>query len=409
MKLWLKYLIGILIGVLAAVLLPLNTSTGTATLQFLSELFIRFGRYIVVPLIFFTAVVSMYKLRMSFLVGKTALWTAICIIVSSFFLTLVGLFSVVIVKLPRIPITVDVVSEVQTIDIKALLLTLFPTSAFASLAEGSYLLCCFLFAILIGWTCFSDQNIFKPLYNFSDALSQLFYKISSVFTEVMSFLLIVIMAYWTVTFRTAYSTGIYSPMIALFVVDFILIVGIIYPLIVRYVCHEPHPYRVLYASIAPLLIGFLTGDENVALPICIRHGKESLGIRRRCGGVSYPLFSIFARGGSSLVAAISFVLIWRSYSSLTIPVSDLVAIFFISFIMSFMLGGLPSGGAFILLTVLCQKYGKGFETSFLLLKPATVIICSFATLFDIATAMFGSYIVAYKTKMVERHQLFRFI
>lgn len=409
MKVWMKYFIGAAIGILAAILLPWNNVTGSSIITFISTLCIRFGRYLVVPLIFTTVIVSINKLKMSGLVLKTSLWTGGIIIVSSFILTLIGLFSVVIVKLPRIPITVDVSTEVASIDIKGMLLSLFPNSAFEALMNGSFLLVSFLFAIMIGRTCFSDQNTFKPIYNLADSLSQLFFKLSSVFCEIFSILIIAIMCYWTITFRAAFSTGIYTSMFALFVVDFVIIVGVIYPIIVRYVCREPHPYRVLYAAIAPMLVGFITGDENFVLPVIIRHGKESLGIKRRCGGLTFPLFSIFARGGSALVAAISFVLIWRSYSSLKFPFEDIVLIFSLSFGLSFLLGGIPSGGAFVLLTILCQTYGKGFETSFLLLKPAAIIICSFSTLFNVATTMFGSYIVATKTNLMEHHQAFRFI
>lgn len=409
MKVWMKYFIGAAIGILAAILLPWNNVTGSSIITFISTLCIRFGRYLVVPLIFTTVIVSINKLKMSGLVLKTSLWTGGIIIISSFILTLIGLFSVVIVKLPRIPITVDVSTEVASIDIKGMLLSLFPNSAFETLMNGSFLLVSFLFAIMIGRTCFSDQNTFKPIYNLADSLSQLFFKLSSVFCEIFSILIIAIMCYWTITFRAAFSTGIYTSMFALFVVDFVIIVGVIYPIIVRYVCREPHPYRVLYAAIAPMLVGFITGDENFVLPVIIRHGKESLGIKRRCGGLTFPLFSIFARGGSALVAAISFVLIWRSYSSLKFPFEDIVLIFSLSFGLSFLLGGIPSGGAFVLLTILCQTYGKGFETSFLLLKPAAIIICSFSTLFNVATTMFGSYIVATKTNLMEHHQAFRFI
>lgn len=409
MKVWMKYLIGVVIGVLAAVFLPWNNITGSSIITFITELCIRFGRYLVVPLIFTTAIVSINKLRLSSLVLKTSVWTFSIIILSSLLLTVVGLFSVLIVKLPRIPITVDVTSEIASIDIKGLLTSLLPQSAFQTLLEGSFLLVSFLFAILIGWTCYSDQNTFKIIYNFADACSQLFYKLSSAFSEILSILIIAIMCYWTINFRAAFATGIYTPMIALFIVDFVIIVGIIYPIIVRYVCREPHPYRVLYAGLAPMLIGFISGDENFSLPVSIRHGKESLGIKRRSSGFTYPLFSIFARGGSALVAAISFVLIWRSYSSLKLPFEDIALIFSVCFGLSFLLGNLPSGGAFVLLTIICQTYGKGFENSFLLLKPAMIIICSFSSLFNVATSFFGSYIVAAKTGMVEHHQLFRFI
>ena len=174
-------------------------------------------------------------------------------------------------------------------------------------------------------------------------------------------------------------------------------------------CHDPHPYKVLYASIAPLILSFFSGDSNLVIPLANRHCRESLGIRRRCRGFTYPLFTIFARGGSALVSAISFILIWRSYSSLSIPVTDILWIFGLSFGLSFLLGGIPSGGAFILLTILCDKYARGFETSFLLLKPASMVICSFATLFDTITAMCGTYIVAVKTKMIEHHSITHFI
>ena len=74
-----------------------------------------------------------------------------------------------------------------------------------------------------------------------------------------------------------------------------------------------------------------------------------------------------------------------------------------------MLGGFPGGGSFISLTVLCTLYSKGFETGFLLLKPAAPILCSFAAAFDVLTAMFGSYIVAVKTKLIEHHNIKHFI
>ena len=151
----------------------------------------------------------------------------------------------------------------------------------------------------------------------------------------------------------------------------IFIIGIVYPVIIRYVCHDPHPYKVLFASVAPMLLAFFSTDSNLVLPMNIRHGKESLGIRRRCSGFTYPLFSVFARGGSSLVATICFILIWRSYSSLNMPFVDVLWIFFASFGLSFLLGGIPSGSVFILLTIFS--------------------ILSVHCILPLPTAQFGSY------------------
>ena len=62
----------------------------------------------------------------------------------------------------------------------------------------------------------------------------------------MSVLGIAIVCYWTIDFRSLIATGIFTPMIIMFTVDFVIVAGIIYPLILHFVCHDPHPYQVLY-------------------------------------------------------------------------------------------------------------------------------------------------------------------
>ena len=409
MKVWIKYLIGIALGLLTALLLPVDSTSGVAAVTFLTDLFIRFGRYLVVPIIFSSAIISINKLRTSKILLKSTAWTTGFIVASSLLLALVGLISILLVRLPRIPITNELAGEIAGIDVKSLILSLFPYSGFDALREGSFLLVSFLFGALIGWESASDLTAFKPVFALADSLSQLFYHVSVFFTELMSVFSIAIMCNWTISFRAAFATGIYTPLIVMLICDFVFIAGIVYPLIIRFLCHDPRPFRVLYASLAPMMLAFISGDSNLVLPLTIRHGKESLGIKRRSSGFSYPLFSVFARGGSALVVIISFIMIWRSYTALKIPFGDITWLFFTAFGLSFLLGGIPSGGAFLLLTIICTRYGKGFETSWLLLQPAAVILCSFATLFDTVTAMFGSYVVSVKTKMVEHHNIHHFI
>ena len=402
-------MIGLALGLLAAFILPTENAAFASAVAFLTELFIRVGRYVVVPLLFTSAIVAVNKLRSSKLLLKTTLLTVLIIVVSSLILTFVGLISILIVKLPRIPITVDVATDAFNLDVKGMILSLFPYSGFDALKEGSFLLVSLVFAFIIGWESASEETAFKPVFALSDSFSNLFYNIANFFTEIMAILCIAIVCYWTMDFRTVIEPGIFTPMVIMFLVDFVIVAGIIYPLILRFVCHDPHPYKVLYASLAPLILSFFSGDSNLVIPLANRHLRDSLGIRRRCRGFTYPMFSIFARGGAALVSTISFILIWRSYSSLSIPVTDILWIFGLSFGLSFLLGGIPSGGAFVLLTIICSKYARGFETSVLLLKPASMIICSFAALFDTLTAMVGSYIVAVKTKTIDHHSITHFI
>ena len=409
MKLWIKYLIGALFGAAFAFILPLGNEQVAAAVSFVTEIVVRFGRYMVVPVVFFTAVIAFNRLRDTKMLFKTGIWTGGVIVASSLILTVTGLLSIMIVKLPRIPITVETVSESASLGVGDLIKSLLPYSAFETLNNGSFILAAFFFAMLVGTASTADPVLFKPVTQLADSLSKLMYNISVIFTEFLSVGMVAVLCSWTIQFRGVLTSGVFAPLILMLLVDFIFIAGVVYPLIIRYLCHDPHPYRILYASVCSVVTAFFSGDTNLVLQLNMRHGKESLGVRRRINGVVHPLFSIFARGGSALVTAISFIVIWRSYSSLSIPFTDILWITAVSFGISFLLGGFPAGGAFVSISVLCMLYSRGFENGFLLLKPAAPIICSFAAAFDALTAIFGSYIIAVKTKLVEHHGIKHYI
>ena len=409
MKLWIKYLIGALFGAAFAFILPLGNEQVAAAVSFVTEIIVRFGRYMVVPVVFFTAVIAFNRLRDTKMLFKTGIWTGGVIVASSLILTVTGLLSILIVKLPRIPITVETVSESASLGVGDLIKSLLPYSAFETLNNGSFILAAFFFSMLVGTASTADPVLFKPVTQLADSLSKLMYNISVIFTEFLSVGMVAVLCSWTIQFRGVLTSGVFAPLILMLLVDFIFIAGVVYPLIIRYLCHDPHPYRILYASVCSVVTAFFSGDTNLVLQLNMRHGKESLGVRRRINGVVHPLFSIFARGGSALVTAISCIVRWRSYSSLSIPFTDILWITAVSFGISFLLGGFPAGGAFVSISVLCMLYSRGFENGFLLLKPAAPIICSFAAAFDALTAIFGSYIIAVKTKLVEHHGIKHYI
>lgn len=409
MRIWLKYLLGIALGIVAAFILPLSGMQAQSTLAFIVDIVLRFGRYTLLPLLFFSIATSFFKLRDEKMMLRTGLWTFGVIIASSVMLVLLGLLSAVVVRLPRIPITVEKVSEVSSLDIHSFLTRIFPYSGFEALTDGAFLLPCFVFAGFAGAGAASDKVASKQAVSLFDSLSKVCYIVMSFFTELLSVGMIAISCKWTIDFITATKTSAYIPLIIMLLVDLILVTLVIYPIILHFLCHDAHPYRVLYASICPFLVAFFSGDTNLTLIINMRHGNESLGIRRRINSVTYPLFSIFARGGAALVETVCFIVILRSYSSLGVSVQDAFWITGISLLLSFVLGALPSGGPFIAITFMCAMYGRGFEAGYLLLKSVAPIVCAFAAGFDAITAMCGSYIVAVKTKMINHIELNKFI
>ena len=409
MKLWIKYLIAIALGIGAAVILPADSPAVSSLIASFSEFSVRFGRYTLLPLLFFGVSSAVFRLRSTKNLQKTAVWTLMTILGTTLILALLGLVSILLVKLPRIPITGEKMSSLPSIDIKSLVMQLFPYSGFEALQQGAFLLPCFIFAGFAGAGCTTDQTASKPVIAFLESAAKLCYSIMSFFIEWLCVGMIAVSAWWMISARQVFAAGTYTPLFIMLSVDFILIIGLIYPLIVHFLCNDQHPYHVVYACITPVITAFFSGDSNLSLPVNLRHARESLGVHQPSSDVTVPLFSIFARGGSALVTTICFVMILRSYSSLGFAFFDILWIFLSSVAISLVLSSLPSGGTFVALIILCTMYSRGFEAGYLLLRPAAPVFCSFAAAFDAVSAIFGSYVVAVKTKQFEHVELKHYI
>ena len=409
MKVWIKYLIGTALGLIAALILPLNIPQVELIVSSFSEFAVRFGRYALVPLVFFGAAMAMYNLRVRKLITRTCVWTALAIMGTTLVLVTLGLLTILVVQIPRIPIIGEKISEVPSINVKDMIFSVFPFSSFESLREGFYLLPVFFLAAFAGGACASDPNDSKPVLNLLDSAMRLCHTMSAFFVEWISVGMIAVSCYWILQARSIFAASTFIPIFLVLLADFIIVAGIIYPLILWILCRDLRPFHVLYASICSIIVSFFSGDSNLTLLTNFRHCKESLGIHDETNHLALPLFSIFARGGTALVTSVCFVTILRSYSSLGFTFLDVIWIFAVTFITSFFLGTFPQGGAFVALTIICSMYGRGFEAGYLLLRPAAPILCSFAAAFDAVSAITGTYIVAVKTKNFDKIELRHYI
>ena len=409
MKIWIKYLIGTTLGIIIAIIAYSDSVFFNSAVEFLSNIAIQFGRYSLYPVLFFGFTLSICKLRESRSLLKLSIYIAVFIIISSFLTALLGLVSVSISSPPRIPIFVEETSSVETLGVMESFLRLFPSSAFEAFVDGLYILPLCIFAGFAGAACAVDKNISKPVLTLFDSLSRVSYAVMAFFVDMFSIGLIAISVNWFIKFQAMLSTKFFTGLITLLLVDFFIIALIIYPLILKIICRDINPYKVLYAAIAPVCAAFFSGDTNLTLPILLRHSNESLGVRRRISSVSLPVFSVFGRAGSAMVVTISFIVILKSYSSLGISAKDMFWLVGISTLFSFFLGRFPVTGTYISLVAVCTIYGRGFESGFLILRPAAFFIGSIAAAIDALTAMVGTYIIGDLSKMTNTRTLRFFI
>ena len=281
MKIWIKYLIGIALGMIATFVLPQNYLTDTGIVSFLADIAIRTVRLFLVPLMFFSFTVAVFKLRDTRKFFKTISITALVIVSATVLLTILGLVSIFIIKLPRIPIYAYIVMQSETINIFENIKALFPYSGFDSLLNGQYLLPAVILACLLGIGCAVDKVDSKPTIALFDSLTKVCNSVMSFFIDIFAIGLVAVTTIWMFNIMDIITSGIYNGLLILLFSILFMIAVIVYPLILYLVCKEVHPYRVLFASVATFFTAFFSGDTNLTLALAMRHNRESLGIKRR--------------------------------------------------------------------------------------------------------------------------------
>jgi len=411
MKIWLKYLIGVVLGVTFALVAGSENTLFVQATDFLSKAAIQFGRYALYPAVFFGFTLSIFELRENRSLLKVAIITSLIICGTALLLSFIGLLSVLIHTPARIPIFVEGISDVQVLGVKESLLQLLPSSSFEALINGTYILPLCIFGGFAGAGCAVDRNIAKPTITLIDSLARISYAVMVFFVDMFVFGMVALSSYWVVKFHEMLLTAVFADFAILLLINLLIIALIVYPVLLKIFCRDINPYRVLYASLAPTLAAFFSQDTHVALTVLLRHSNESLGVRRRISSVALPIFSIFGRAGSALVITVSFVVILKSYSInvFRIAFNDIFWLVGYASLFSCLLGRFPAGGTYIALTSLCMLYGRGFESGYLILRPAAFFIGSVAAAINALTAITGTYIVAYRFNMTGRKDLRFFI
>ncbi len=409
MKIWIKYLAGILIGLAFALISPLNNPGFNEAVNFLTDLAVQIGRYALYPVLFFSFTLAVFEMRESRSLLRLGIISTGVISITTFSLTVIGLIAVLIRNPSRIPIMVEGSAESSSLGIGESLLQLFPSSAFSVFSNGLFILPLCIFAGFLGAGCAVDKLAAKATLNLFDSLSRVVYAVLSFFVDIIAIGMIAIAVWWGMEMRTMLNMKVFGDFIMLLSVLFLIIALGVYPLALRLIAPKVNPYRVLYGSIASILAAFFSTDANMTLPIMLRHVNESLGVKRRISSITLPVFSLFARAGTAMVVTVSFIIILKSYSSMGISFQDMVWLMGVSMLFSVLLGRFPAGGAYLALAAVCTLYGRGFESGYLILKPAAFFICAIATALDTLTAIMGTYLIAHRQEMTSHRDLRFFI
>jgi len=401
MKVWVKLLIGSILGIALGLLVHENQRLVEA-LVWLEQFALRIGRYAVIPMLVFLLTIGIYELWQDKQFWPLVLKNGLIIVSVSILVIFLGVLVTLAFPPARIPILAEEQLELIKLDVTQNINELFPYNMFGALAgDGVYLFPVCVFAFFMGVGLSQKRSYNKPVIALVDSLSHVFYNIALFFIEILGFVMIVLSCYWAIRFREVLRAEIYLDLILLLGI-FAVVLGFgILPMLLYFVRPRVNPWSVLYGSLGPAIAAFFSGDVNFSLPVLLSHAQENLGVQRRSNAVSLTLFSTFCRAGSATAATVAFIVIFKSYSSLGITSAEIFSIGIRALAISFLLARHPGDGAYTALAVLCLGYGKGFEAGYLILKPLAFYLIAVGAFLDVMIASFAAYAVARISGFVE--------
>ena len=392
MKIWIKLLVGSIIGIVLGFVIPVQAQ------QFfdsLSGVLIGIGRYVLFPFIFFSLGIGTSELRQEKRLGRVYLSSLKYLALSAAVLIVIGTISVLVFPPERIPITVEAGRSFEPVSVLQGLRTIFPRNLFSVFnGSGDFLLPVMVLAFLLGANMDFDRQLTRPIVQIFDSLSRIFYHLNSLVVELFAIAMIIIAAAW-VSHVTHADLGMY-----------------------KQIPHHPgsgrgaggfrrFPGRLVSPGdqgkplsdgctlpSVPLLPGLFSGDQYLSLGVLTKHGKESLGVPRMVGSAVYPLFGVLGRAGTAMISCVSFILVLRSYSSLEITFFQTLWVMLFTFLVSFILGAVPGNAAYFSLFMLCTLYGKGIQEGYLILGTIAPILIALGAFVDVLSSAFVSLMIA---------------
>ena len=396
MKLWIRIIVGAVLGVILGHALPATGGDAMALMGTLSDLVVHVGRYVVFPLAFFGVMIGVQELREDRMLGRVYGQAAACSAAVTVAMVVIGSLVTLLLAPRRIPPVFQEAIVPSVPPAAELFRSVFPRNLFAVFAsDGSFLLPIVTAALLLGLILYREGATVTPALDLADSLARIFYRLNSWIMEALSVGLIAVAAAFVLRLRTVSDLGLFAPLIWVTASVAALFVLVLFPLAIYLACGRYSPFAWLYGMIGPTLIAFFSGDSYFTLGPLTRVAKENYGISREAAAPVLTLATLFAKAGSAMVTSAAFITVLRSYTALEISFVQVVSVIGVAIGISFLLGRVPGATVVVGLSVLARSYGQGMEDIYLILLPALPILTGIAVVVDTMAAAGISFVVAH--------------
>ncbi len=354
MKLWVKILIALFLGVITGFVLGPKAEI----LKPIGSIFLSLINMIIVLLILSSMTVGITSIHDPQKLGRVGLKTLAIYLSTTAAAIVIGLLFAQVFK-PGSGMNLVRVGDLtlqQAPGISKILLSIIPSNPVASLVEGNVLQI-IVFSIFLGISINFAGEKGKPLLEFLESLADVMYRLTSIIMEFAPYGVFAIMASVTGTFGAGVLMRLLGFLVVFYSASIVHVLIVFIPIL--WFLARLHPWYFFKGMGDAIMVAFSTSSSSATLPVSMHCVQENLGVSKNISSFVLPLGSTINMNGAAIFQGMAVMFIAQAYG-IELGWYSLLTIVVTATLSSIGAAGIPGSG-FIMLSVVFSSVGLPIE------------------------------------------------
>ena len=354
MKLWVKILIAVILGIITGKILGTNTEY----LKPLGTLFLSLINMIIVPLVLASMTVGITSIHDPKKLGRVGLKTIGLYLLTTVIAILIGLsfakFFALGEGLNRT--STSMIKAHETPSLVTMILSIVPTNPVAALAEGN-MLQIIVFSLFLGLSINFAGAKGKAALEFLESLADVMFRMTAIVMEFSPIGVFAIMAWVTGTFGNDVLHSLFQFLMSYYLACFIHLLFVFCGMLWWLAKLNPWPF--FRGMSDAIMVAFSTSSSVAALPVSMHCVQKNLGVSKNITNFVLPLGSTINMNGAAIFQGMSAIFVAHAYG-ISLDFQTLLTIVVTATLSAIGAAGIPGTG-FLMLSIVLTSAGLPTE------------------------------------------------
>lgn len=354
MKLWLKILIALFLGVVVGLIL----GPYSEYLKPIGTIFLNLINMIIVLLVFSSMTMGITSIHDPKKLGRVGIKSLGLYLATTLIAIFIGMLCATYFEpgaglhLQPPPTT----GEVPTISLTEILISIFPSNPIAAMVNGNFMQI-IIFSVFFGIAINLAGPKGRPVAQFIESLADVMYRLTSIVMEFSPIGVFAIMAWVAGSFGIAILLPLLK-FLAVYYLAAMLHVIIVFCGMIKFMA-KLSPIPFFRGMGDAIMMAFSTCSSSATLPVSLHCAERNLGISRNIANFILPLGSTVNMNGAAIFQAMSALFIAQVYG-IELSYQSILTIIVTATMSAIGAAGVPGTG-FIMLSVVVTSAGLPIE------------------------------------------------